>query len=99
MAGITSATLTSPRIPWHRATCRTISVFVMTPVIVPFTNDQKRPMSAAQQLRGFCEQVVNLDRDQALPGDRQYTRDTHCICPDWMLARCLHRSIRRMVER
>ena len=43
-------------------------------------------MCAAQQLRGFCEQGVSLNRDQPFPGDRQYTRDTHWICPDWMLA-------------
>jgi hypothetical protein len=50
------------------------------------TNDKKRSMCAAQQLRCFCEQGVSLDRNQPFPGDRQYTRDAHWICPDWMLA-------------
>jgi Tn3 transposase DDE domain len=62
------------------------------------TNDQKRSMCAAQQLRCFCEQGVSLDRNQPFPGDRQYTRDTHWICPDWMLAVCTHRLIRRITR-
>jgi hypothetical protein len=62
------------------------------------TNDKKRSMCAAQQLRCFCEQGVSLDRNQPFPGDRQYTRDTHWICPDWMLAVCTHRLIRRITR-
>src|SRR5690348_16498549 len=50
------------------------------------TDDEKRPMCATQQFRGFCEQGISLDRDHPFPGDRQYTLDTHWICPDWMLA-------------